>query len=792
MPSSSDEKSLVASLWHRIIEFPSTPRIVIAVACFLLIFAVTINDIANPRSASLIVGDVARKDYVAPYSAIYIDTEATNVARNESASEVGPAFSIDTAINNSMTSDLANFFLRLNELAGELRLIEHLDTQEEADVTDETETVQLENEAGEESADGTLTPPHNVVHLDREQSETAAIAELMAVLDENLLDRRQLTEFVEEGDLRELLTSDTSSRDSINTIIDRAIRERIIDLIYQDGIPLVLDDLRESILEKADLAGLSPLEGRLACRVAGYFIRPNAEPDQTATDSARNRAREATPPVQSEVRAGQIFLRAGEVVGQEDLDIMAALGITNDPGRRLGWLAILAFALVLGISFILSAFYLPGKGFIHFNDSRYYILFYTIITITYLSTFFLIQILRVGAQNEIILSLASLPIIGGTVLLAHYFTRQAALTVSGFLAIVITFAAGELSLLAPAVFTSIAAALIIRRDSPKPLLIRAIIVLPIVWAVVLIAMATTTTVDVTALTDRYWYLFAGIVPTPIAMILANYVLDSAFNIPTSNRLQEFDNQDHPLLKKLQLEAPGTWHHSMMVGMIAEAACQAIGGNTQLVRVASRFHDIGKIRRPEFFIENQRGGINLHDKYSPWLSKIIIEGHVKDGITMAKSFGLPQELIDTIPQHHGTSLITYFFRKALALSEDGYVNEYDYRYPGPKPQTPEAACVNIADAAESATRSLEEPTPHRIESLVNKIYEDRLLDGQFDECGLALNQLETIKMVIIGRLVAAYHTRIDYPEEEELRRQLQLKRAEGDKTAKPETPINNED
>ena len=141
----------------------------------------------------------------------------------------------------------------------------------------------------------------------------------------------------------------------------------------------------------------------------------------------------------------------------------------------------------------------------------------------------------------------------------------------------------------------------------------------------------------------------------------------------------------------------------------------------------------------------------------------------------------KELVDLIPQHHGTCLIKYFFRKALAMSDDGYVNEYDYRYPGPKPQTLEAACINIADAAESAARSLDEPTPHRIESLINKIYEERLLDGQFEECGLALNDLETIKDTIIDRLIGAYHARIEYPEEEELRRQFQLKRAEGDKS-----------
>jgi len=356
------------------------------------------------------------------------------------------------------------------------------------------------------------------------------------------------------------------------------------------------------------------------------------------------------------------------------------------------------------------------------------------------------------------------------------------------MAITITIASGEPALLLPSIFPSLAASLLIRRDCPKNLMIRAIIIIPVLWAISVLAIIFSATLDITVISENWWILLLGMIPAPIAMLLSNVVLDTAFNIPTASRLREFDSQDHPLLRKLQLEAPGTWHHSMMVGLIAEAACQALGGNSLLVRVACMYHDIGKAKRPEFFIENQRSGSNVHDKYSPWLSKIIVESHVKDGIAMARAHGLPEELVGMIPQHHGTTLIKYFFRKALAMSEDGYVNEYDYRYPGPKPQSLEAACINLADACESATRSLEEPTPHRIKALVERIYEDRLLDGQYDECGLALNQLEIIKETIIERLIGAYHARIEYPEEDELRRQFQLKRAEGEKPTSKKEPL----
>jgi len=525
---------------------------------------------------------------------------------------------------------------------------------------------------------------------------------------------------------------------------------------------------------------LSAEQGRLAALVASYFIRPNAMQDVAATEHARQQARDSTPPVEKEVARGQIFLREGEIITQESLDILRALGMEGGAQRENVWLAILLFAGLLAACFYFGVAFLGSSRGSQLNDLRYYLLLFAILTLGYLAAFFVVrELIRtgLGKPDEALIFLASLPLIVAAVLFAHYFTRASSAVLSGFLAGMVSLAAGFPWIVLPALFPSLCASMLLKRDATKPQIGRTMAVLPVIWAATVLGEAYMGGMDLSAIQRVPWILLGGVVPVPVAMLLANLIFDSVFNIATANRLREFDNPDHPLLKRLQLEASGTWHHSMMVGIIAEAACQALGGNTLLVRVACMYHDIGKLRRPEFFVENQYGKVNIHDKYSPWLSKLIIESHVKDGVAMAKAHGLPQELIDMIPQHHGTSLITYFFRKALAMSEDGYVNEYDYRYPGPKPQSLEAACINLADACESAARTLEEPTPHRIESLVHRIYEERLLDGQYNECGLALNQLETIKTVIAERLIAAYHARIEYPEEEELRRQFQLKRAD---------------
>ncbi len=786
MPSSDEGPPVISALWRRIFESPVTPRVAVTLACFLLIFAITANHLAHPKSPIPLVGDVAGKDYKATNSIIYTDTEATKIARDASAREVGPEYKIDVIANNRVIVNLKEFFSRIDELAVEIKLIEEL-----ASPTEETEGTEPTSPEGPEINEEATIP----INLD--DVRDSAATELLDLLDNYLYNSHLLQNKLTGEDLINLINLDSITRENVHSIIESSLRDHMRYFIFavDDELRNELSALNETIIRKAEESGFSPENSLLAAQTGKYFLRPNAVLDDEATALARDQAREDTEPIRKEVRNGEIYLRTGEVITQEHIDIMMELGMVGGARPQNIWITILLFTLILALALVMGSIYTVGRGIRQFNDPRYYLLFYTIITIAYLSSFFLIQRLTSadGARPaELLLSLASLPVIAAAVLISHYFTRILALLVSGFLAVIVTLAAGEPSLLLPTLFTSLLACIMIERDCQKSLMIRAIIILPLAWVTALIAQAYSAGIPLAILGENPWFLLLGTAPAPVALVLANFVLDAAFNIPTSSRLAEFDNQDHPLLRKLQFEAPGTWHHSMMVGLIAEAACQAIGGNTHLVRVACMYHDIGKLRRPEFFIENQHGGVNVHDKYSPWLSKIIIESHVKDGIAMAKAHGLPQELIDMIPEHHGTSLISYFFRKALAMSEDGFINEYDYRYPGPKPQTPEAACINLADAAESATRSLEEPTPHRIESLVNKIYEERLLDGQFDECRLDLNELETIKDTIIDRLIGSYHARIDYPEEEELKRQLQLKRAEGDKKALPDNHQDDEE
>ena len=227
------------------------------------------------------------------------------------------------------------------------------------------------------------------------------------------------------------------------------------------------------------------------------------------------------------------------------------------------------------------------------------------------------------------------------------------------------------------------------------------------------------------------------------------------------RLIELSNPNHPLLKKILTEAPGTYHHSIMVANLAESACEAIGANGLLARVGCYYHDIGKTIRPKFFIENQMNIENPHDRLPPEASKNIIMSHVTDGAELLRKHRLPKEIVDIAEQHHGTTLLKYFYYKVKQSGED--VTEDEYRYPGPKAQTKESAIVGIADSVEAAVRSLSQPTPEQIEELVRKIISDRLQDNQFNECDLTFKELEKVTNSLCESLKGIFHSRIEYPE-----------------------------
>lgn len=256
-------------------------------------------------------------------------------------------------------------------------------------------------------------------------------------------------------------------------------------------------------------------------------------------------------------------------------------------------------------------------------------------------------------------------------------------------------------------------------------------------------------------------LLSGVITLGI-LPLFEYILQRVTNIS----LLELADFNHPLLQRMVLEAPGTYHHSLIVGNLSDSACSAVGANGLLARIGSYYHDIGKLQKPEYFIENQEIKKNAHDLLSPTMSKLIIMNHIKEGLELAKKYSLTPALWDFIQQHHGNSLVYYFYRRALleGSEENQEVSEEGFRYPGPKPNTKETAIVLLADSVEAATRALKDPAPDKIEETVHKVINNKFIDGQLDECELTLKDIEKISNVFSKILTGIYHSRVSYPQE----------------------------
>jgi putative nucleotidyltransferase with HDIG domain len=266
--------------------------------------------------------------------------------------------------------------------------------------------------------------------------------------------------------------------------------------------------------------------------------------------------------------------------------------------------------------------------------------------------------------------------------------------------------------------------------------------------------------------QNYLILFLNGLISSIIVLGVLPIFEYLFKTVTNISLLELADFNHPVLQRLILEAPGTYHHSLIVGNLSEAACSSVGAHALLARVGAYYHDIGKLSKPEYFSENQNISESKHDALSPTISKMVIMNHVKEGEDLAKKYKLNSSLMDFILQHHGTSLVFYFYRKALEnIEENQQIREEGFRYPGPRPKTKETAIVLLADSVEAASRALKDPTPAKIEEVVHKVINNKFIDGQLDECDLTLKDLEKISSVFIRILSGIYHSRTIYPEGE---------------------------
>ena len=292
------------------------------------------------------------------------------------------------------------------------------------------------------------------------------------------------------------------------------------------------------------------------------------------------------------------------------------------------------------------------------------------------------------------------------------------------------------------------------------------------YALTIAALALERFESLNIVIEQLTFSLANAIISPVLTYGLLIFFERVFKVTTDLTLMELSHFNHPLLRMLSEQAPGTYHHSMTMASLAEAAASAVGANEVLVRAGAYFHDIGKTVKPTYFVENQKGARNRHDKLAPRMSSLIISAHVKDGMALAREYHLPEEIIEFIPMHHGTTRIEYFYNKALKLAETSSdetkvdeIKDQDYRYPGPKPQTRETGILMLADAIEATARTLDDPSPQKLEVAIDELIKKRFEEGELDECPLTLKDLTKIKEAFLGVLIGIYHSRVKYPEAE---------------------------
>lgn len=531
------------------------------------------------------------------------------------------------------------------------------------------------------------------------------------------------------------------------SVVDQAMREEIRGS--------QLDQARRRVSTLVGLE-LSEVEAGIVSDLARDLIKSNSFYNAEKTNEAKRLARESVQPVSRTIAEGEIILREGDIVTPLDVEALSALGLRQAGIEWQGVVGTVIFVLLIAIVLGLYLFRFRQEYWVRWPRM--------LLLLLLLVLFILAAKLMVSDQapRSYLLPTAAL-----SMLLTVLLGPQLAITVTVLFSMVVGFmAGGSLELAVYALVGGLIASLsLVRVERLNAFL----------WAGVYVALANLAVIlafrlpnqdydAVRLLTLAGFSLVNGGLSASLTLA-GFYLLGTLFNITTSLQLMELARPTHPLLRQLLLKAPGTYHHTILVSNMAEEAAGRIGADALLARVGAYYHDIGKTIRPYFFVDNQVEGVNVHERLDPRTSAQIVISHVKDGLDLAKRHRLPRKIRDFIPQHHGTSLATYFYQQARE-SEGDEVNEEDFRYPGPKPQTKETAIVMLADICEAAVRAERPASIEEIEELVREIIGSKVLAGQLDECDLTLRDLDEIRNAFVNILQGVFHPRIKYPEEAE--------------------------
>lgn len=539
-----------------------------------------------------------------------------------------------------------------------------------------------------------------------------------------------------------------------------------LEKLTNDAIIGVRDTLNSTLLEGQEGSAVNRLSRSLAA--AGYdqplvslatdvisaTIQPNMLIDAEITEANRQKARDAVE-METCVK-GEVIVRRGEIVTLAQYTMLSSLGLLKEDS--LDWPLLAGIALITLLLMGCAALYLNRYG--RKLDSRSIML---LCLIAVLVTGLCLAFSRLNAYM--------MPMSLGLMLVALLYDERVALYFNialGFLASLLMNAGGGLftvTMFSVILMSMVAAPIVLavfNRSMQRTSLLLAGVLVGVSNFVCTMAVGLINSAELGGvLTNALWAMSNGII-SAILCIGLQPLLESIFNLATNSKLIELSNPNQPLLRRLLLEAPGTYHHSIIVANLAEAAASAVGGNALLARVGAYYHDVGKLKRPVYFKENQLGD-NPHDRTDPRVSAAILTAHPRDGAAMAQKARIPEPVLEIIRQHHGDGVVLWFYDKAVKLYGAENVDINAFRYEGPRPRSKEAACVMLADTIEAAARSVPDPSPEKIDELIHKLVRSKLNDGQLDESDLTFGDLEKICSAFSTVLTGVFHERIEYPD-----------------------------
>ena len=718
-----------------------------------LLAAITVI-LAFPTPTNYQVGDVAEYTIRADRGFRLVDQNTTDRRQLEAASRVAPVYTMDDALAGLLEYEARELFRRGRELIAspETAWNPAAEAERRAELDRlESDFLELFNSPGDSQLwDQVVARKFN---LGLEQQMLALALEIMGL---GLLDRDNPF---------------NAQRQRSATIITMSSRTE-----YMVPMAAGLLDLRSAyrlmdIRARALKARFNSEDVGLILALAKGLLQPNLTPETRETERRISEAQASVPTVYFDIRVGEVLVREGAIITPE---VMEKLKVMKGAAGNQEW--VLRF---IGLFLTLFVFFNASLVLSHIGPKKRFqpiaVKDQAFITLLLL----LVALMAHGSQMfgaslawdfdflDSRTVLYAMPIPTAAMLVAIFLGTRKAAFMALFAAVVtavVTPGGGRFLALLYCYNGSITAVWCLRNMNERGHLIPAAF-----WVMVINCL---TLLGLTLVGDLQWsrqtlYNFCAAAASGVLSgIIASGMIpliEAAFGFSTNLKMLELGNLDRPMLRELMLSAPGTYHHSVIVGAMVEAAAEAIGANPHLAKVGAYYHDIGKMKKPLYFVENQTGE-NRHDTLSPSMSALILIGHVREGAELARESGLPKGIVDIVEQHHGTSLMAFFYHKAKEQRQEGQpeVNEGDYRYPGPRPRSREAGLVMLADICEAATRSLSEPTPAKIKNMVRQLVNQVFSDGQLDDCDLKTKEISEVINTFTNILIGIYHHRVAYP------------------------------